>query len=51
MSAFDDFTQDVQKAVDRDALDLVFRDVEHAKSSGQITEDEYIWLCNYAYGS
>lgn len=49
MTAFDNLTQEVQKAPDRDALDLVFRDVEHAKSSGQITEAEYLWLCNYAY--
>lgn len=49
VSEFDDLTKRVQQAPDTNAVDLVFRDVEHAKSSGQITEEEYLWLCDYAY--
>jgi len=50
MSVFDDLTDCIQKAVGHDAMDLVWRDVEHAKSSGQITQEEYLWLCDYACG-
>lgn len=49
MSAFSELMSDVQKAKDRKSLDLVFEDVDHARSSGQISDAEYQELCAYAF--
>lgn len=49
-TTFDEFMQDIQKAADIEALDLLFNDIEHAKSSGQITVEQYKELADYAYG-
>ena len=49
MSAFDDLILELQKAPDIDAMNVIFHDVDHAKSSGQITQEEYLDLVAYAY--
>lgn len=49
MTVFDDFTQAVQKSENSEELDRVWVDVEHAKSSGQVTQEEYDWLLKYAH--